>query len=122
MPRTQKKKTLILTLDNYLDFFDKENIIPKFTPIFVDLNGHGIRSMEYDNVLDGIIIIAGPVPSAFDFELFLYDGKETKSIIIEGFHETVLKKQLRLNQKAKGFPETRSVHQNLDLLGNSLHP
>ncbi len=92
---TQKKKTLILTLNNPQDFFVYDNIIPEFTPIFVDLNGHGIRSMEYDNILRGMIIVAGPVPSTFDFELFLYDGKETKPLIINGFHETVLQKQLR---------------------------
>jgi hypothetical protein len=65
--------------------FDAE---PNYEPVRLDLNGHGIRGMEYIPDLKGFIVIGGPVEKANDYSLWFYSDKgELSSLSIPGFEK-----------------------------------
>lgn len=61
---------------------------PNFDFIQLDLNGHGVRGMEYVAALKGYVIIGGPVEKAHDYSLWLYrdDGK-LEALKLNGFED-----------------------------------
>lgn len=69
-------KAMIITVENPKEFFTKHTK-PKFSkPIFLDLNGLGIRAMTYDEEKEVYWIIAGGSSKRnFRFELWKWDKK-----------------------------------------------
>lgn len=68
---------------------------PSYEYIRLDLNGHGIRGMEYIPALAGFIIIGGPVEKANDYSLWFYsDEKQLTPLSIPGFKNYVVRNQL----------------------------
>lgn len=72
-------KSMIITLNNPKEFFIN-HVKPKFSkPIFLDLNGLGIRDITYDAQKKVYWIIAGGSSErTFKFELWMWDKKNNK--------------------------------------------
>ena len=74
-------KAIILPIENPHQLFGKKSKPPLFgKPIFVDLEGLGIRAMHYDKLKNGLWIIAGESAKRISkFLLFFYDFKTHKA-------------------------------------------
>ncbi len=94
-------KAILIGIKNYNDLFDKKSF-PQFTgPIFISLNGMGIRGCCYDKESDGYWILAGSRGKRErNFTLWFYNKKYKKVHRIEdlpdlGFAEgiTIVKRE-----------------------------
>ena len=77
-------KAIILPIENPHELFGKHAKKPIFAkPIFIDLDGLGIRAMQYDKLKNGLWIVAGDSNDRVSrFQLYFYDIK-TKQTILE---------------------------------------
>lgn len=72
-----KGKAVVLAIQNPKKIFTsgEEPVVAK-TPYYLDLEGQGIRGMNWDAVLGGFTIISGPVAKKKEaFRLWLWTGK-----------------------------------------------
>lgn len=81
---------LIIPLLNANELVGGEADSAKFgQPIFLNLRGRGIRSMDYVPAIDAFLIVAGPIDDESSFKLFKWSGTpEAKLIEIENFHQS----------------------------------
>jgi hypothetical protein len=67
--------------------FDDASCAPEFRVETIDLEGKGVRSIEYIPALKGYVISSGPVPKADEYGLWLYrpafNGKRAELINLE---------------------------------------
>jgi len=75
-----KSKAIIIPIKNPHQLFEKKRHKPLFgKPIFVDLDGLGIRAMHYDKIKKGLWIVAGDSGSRISkFQFYFYDPKSSK--------------------------------------------
>jgi hypothetical protein len=69
-------QALLIPLKNYEQVIDKNNEPVFGEPILWDLNGLGIRSMEYSAFHKAYFIVAGPHTSRREFVLYKWSGKK----------------------------------------------
>lgn len=74
-------KALILTIENPHQLFGKDRKKPIFkTPLYLDLDGLGIRGMKYDQEKNGIWLLAGDSGERVSkFQLYFYDNATKKT-------------------------------------------
>ena len=91
-----ESKAIIVPVENPHQLFGKQAKKPYFKePIFIDLDGLGIRGMHYDRLKEGLWIIAGDSGKRISkFQLYFYDFKTKKVLRIQkeidlGFSEGV---------------------------------
>jgi hypothetical protein len=78
------KKALLVPLENP-DAVIAGNEKPTLgQPILLDLEGLGIRSIEYSDVKKAYFIIAGPYDKTGDFQLYQWAGNTSKAELIKG--------------------------------------
>lgn len=89
-------KAIILPLKNPHQIFGKKHKSPLFgQPIFIDLDGLGIRGMHYDRLKKGLWIIAGDSGKRISkFDLYFYDFKTQNVSLVKkeidfGFSEGI---------------------------------
>ena len=60
-----------------------------FSLTTVNLEGHGIRSIEWSDYMQGYVIIGGPVPKANDYTLWLWrpGTDDLEPLELDGFHD-----------------------------------
>ncbi len=81
----RKGKALLLPLTNPADLVAKKGTNAIFgKPITLDLQGLGIRSIEYWESKNQYIIVAGAYDSSNDFALYQWSGLDTNPQLIEG--------------------------------------
>ncbi len=84
---------------------------PEFTVTRLDLNGHGVRGMEYIRGLQGYLIIGGPVAKENDYSLWFYQPDKTLfQVHVPGFSklcrpETVIETKINQQDKVIIFSE-----------------
>lgn len=83
---TSEKRAIIVPLHNPQQVIEK-GMLPIFgPPILWNLDGLGIRSMEYSHFHKSYFIIAGPQNEAPDFALYRWSGeKEKQPILVKKF-------------------------------------
>ena len=84
---------------------------PKFAVTQLDLQGHGIRGIEYIRSLRGYLIIGGPVAKENDYSLWFYQpNKKLIQVNVPGFSklcrpETVIETTINQQNKVIIFSE-----------------
>jgi hypothetical protein len=80
------KRAIIVPLINPLQVIEKGESPVFGAPILLDLNGLGIRSMEYSQFYKSYLIIAGPKDEKPDFALYKWSGKKKeKPVLLKKF-------------------------------------
>jgi len=75
-----ENKALLVPLKNPLALVTQTETKPQFgKPILLDLNGFGVRSIEYWSVIKTYIIIAGEVGGGDRFALYLWSGNPNEN-------------------------------------------
>ena len=74
--KTSIAQALVIPLNNFKEVIDKKDDPVFGDPIFWDLHGLGIRSMEYSAFHKTYFIIAGPHSSRREFVLYKWSGKK----------------------------------------------
>ena len=84
-----KKSAIIVQLNNIDALFESRDVKNLSASVLtLDLQGKGIRSIEYDRVLKGYLIVAGPKKGRHDpFSLWLWKDNQLKSIRITGLDD-----------------------------------
>jgi len=81
---TLKKRAIIVPLHNPRQVIENGKPPIFGTPILLDLNGLGIRSMEYSHFHKSYLIIAGPKGEKSGFALYQWSGeKEEKPVLLK---------------------------------------
>jgi len=81
-----KKRAIIVPLLNPRQVIENGQSAIFGTPILLDLNGLGIRSMEYSHFHKSYLIIAGPKDDKSGFALYQWSGeKEEKPMLVRKF-------------------------------------
>ena len=91
-----ESKAIVVPVENPHQLFGKQAKKPYFKePIFIDLDGLGIRGMHFDRLKEGLWIIAGDSGKRISkFQLYFYDFKTKKASVIKkeielGFSEGI---------------------------------
>jgi hypothetical protein len=74
-------KALLVPLENPQEVIDGDKMPTLGKPILLDLNGLGIRSIEYSTVKNTYFIIAGAYNSNNNFQLYQWSGKASDAAI-----------------------------------------
>jgi hypothetical protein len=83
---TLKKRAIIVPLLNPRQVIENGESAVFGNPILLDLNGLGIRSMEYSHFHKSYLIIAGPKDDKSVFALYQWSGeKEEKPVLLKKF-------------------------------------
>jgi len=69
-------KAIVVPLKNARDVIEKQRELVFGEPMLWDLNGLGIRSMEYSSCHSAYFIIAGPKDEQQDFALYCWSGEK----------------------------------------------
>lgn len=73
-PLTSDGKAIVVPLLNPAQVIDDQKAPELGAPLFVDLGGRGIRSLERSPGTDGYLIVAGPRQTAGKFSLYSWSG------------------------------------------------
>jgi hypothetical protein len=75
-----ENKALLVALKNPLELVTQSKAKAQFDePILLDLNGLGVRSIEYWSVIQAYIIVAGEVGGGDRFALYLWSGNPNEN-------------------------------------------
>jgi hypothetical protein len=75
-----ENKALLVPLKNPLELVTQTDTKAQLgEPILLDLNGLGVRSIEYWSVIQAYVIIAGGVDGGPEFALYLWSGNPTEN-------------------------------------------
>jgi hypothetical protein len=75
-----ENKALLVALKNPLELVTQSEAKAQFgEPILLDLNGLGVRSIEYWSVIQAYVIIAGEVDGGDRFALYLWSGNPNEN-------------------------------------------
>jgi hypothetical protein len=75
-----ENKALLVALKNPLELVTQSKAKAQFDePILLDLNGLGVRSIEYWSVIQAYVIIAGEVDGGDRFALYLWSGNPNEN-------------------------------------------
>ena len=76
---------ILLRIENPYQLFEKKPKKPIFAkPVFINLDGLGIRAMQYDNTKKGIWLVAGDSGKRISkFQLYFYSLKTQKASLIK---------------------------------------